>query len=98
VRSIAGASLFVFAGLLCPVLRFVGEEHEPDMLILPMGIGGAVFLIAHVFACIGLRPAAVPCMKEGKMAIRVIWGIAAAVFVLLVYWDMEEWTWAFISR
>jgi hypothetical protein len=96
VRSILGASLFVIAGLFCPVLRWVGEQHEPDLLIIPMALSGAVFLIAHVFACVGLRPDSVISMKAGNRGLRMIWGTSAAAFVLLTYWDLAEWTHAYL--
>src|SRR5881394_1312689 len=84
IRSIVCASLFVLAGLMWPVLSFIGETREPDVLLGPLTLNGATFLIAHVFACVGLGQGRDASMAEGKRVIRSIWGISVVMYALTV--------------
>lgn len=76
------ASLFVVAGLVWPVLHFVGGNKEPEAMFIPFVIGGPAFLVAHVLALIAIRSCDLDTAMRGRRALRIMWG-SVAIIVLL---------------
>jgi len=90
VRSMVGASLFVLAGLIWPVLRASGGANEYHIQFFPLMLGGATFLIVHVLSCVGLGPGNAGATASSKRTLRTLWGISAMTYAVMAYWYLAE--------
>ncbi len=84
--SMGCASLFVLAGLLWPLLHIIGGTPEPEVMFIPIVIGGPAFLVGHVLAYYALRSKSGDTVAWGRRAIRFMWG-SIGVVVLLAFID-----------
>ena len=91
VCSMVFASLFVFSGLLCPIFHSTEESPNQRALLAPIAFAGAVFLVAHVLACVILSESKGGVMGSARRALRMACGSTAMAFMLLVFWDLAEW-------
>ena len=72
--ALASGAVFVLAAILYPILLVLIRSYEPEMLFLPLGVGGLAFLIGHLLALVALGSKAEKSRKRGKRALRVMWG------------------------
>src|SRR5262245_31669625 len=86
--SLGCAGLFVAAGLVWPLMHFVGGSKEPDeALLLPIVIGGPAFLVAHVLAIVAIRSGSPGTVLRGRRSLLVMWGgIALVASIGLLAW------------
>ena len=83
--SMGCASLFVLAGLLWPLLHIIGgSTPEPEVMLIPVMIGGPAFLVGHVLAYYAIRSKSADTVASGRRAIRFMWG-SIGVAVLLAF-------------
>ena len=81
------ASLFVVAGLIWPVLHFIGGNTEPEAMFIPSVIGLPAFLVAHVLAIVALCSRSPRTAQWGSRALGVMWaGIAIVIILGLLSW------------
>jgi hypothetical protein len=88
--SMGCASLFVLAGLLWPLLHLLGGTPEPEVMFIPVMIGGPAFLVGHVLAYFALRSKSPDTVAWGRRAIRFMWGsIATVVLLAFIAWIVD---------
>jgi hypothetical protein len=82
---------FALAGVLWPFLRLAGGRPEHDILLVPLVLGGAVFLISSIVAHVALSSGDDASLAQGKKAARILWGCSAMAMVMLIFWDVAQW-------
>jgi hypothetical protein len=82
--AIGCASVFVLIAVMLPLLYVVCNSYEPDILMLPILIGGPAFIVTHVLAITAACSQSAGTKRRGKIALLLVWG--GIGFFVLVYW------------
>ena len=72
--ALACGLLFVLATIFYPVLLVLTRSYEPDLLVLPLGVGALAFLVGHLLAFVALGSNSARSRKRGRRALLVMWG------------------------
>ena len=84
------AWVFVLAGLVWPLLHFIGGSVEPEAGFIPAMIGGPAFLVGHILAFVALRSQSREMAAAGRSALRLMWvSIAIWIFLALGAWILD---------
>ena len=73
--SIGCASLFVLFGLAWPFSHIFFGSYEPELLFVPVFIGGPAFVFAHVFGFYSSSKG-----EGNSLGMKIVWGGSRRLF------------------